>query len=154
MVHVGIKEFLDKEGALSTKFGCKPKSTLVEGARIKFNGGSIFLNDGIVKLHQLEQMEKIERIAEKDFDLSSFVSQHARSAYIASASHLDVTSAFAVCYLVVYGDTDAVKLFSKFVEISKKNRKLCLSFVQVETVFLRLSFFVNTSVASNADMPS
>lgn len=119
-LHFGNSAFLAKKEKFSLKFPSKPRINLVDGHCIKFNGGTIPPNNAIVKLHQTDHVKTLQKIETNNLNQSSYISQRARRAYIASKSSLNLTFAFAVSSQVTTANIEVAKRLNKFIDTTKK----------------------------------
>lgn len=131
-LNFGNKTFIDKEEKSSRKFLCKPKIVLEDGKSMRFNGATISLADNVVTLNQPDHIAKLQKVSEGSVDQSSFVSQRARGAYIASVCRPDLTFGFAVCSQVVKADKIAARRLNKAIDRAKSDEDLGLTFVQLD----------------------
>lgn len=100
---------------------------------MKFNGATISLADNIVTLNQPDHIVKPQKVAEYSIDQSTFVSQRARGAYIASICRLDLMFGFSVSSQVVQADKTPARRLKKAIVRAKCDDNLCLAFVPLDS---------------------
>lgn len=154
ILHMSNKSFFGQEEVVSKRFLSNPKNILNDGQKLKFKGGIISKVDRVVTLTQPQQIFKLEKISVFKVELSSFISQRTRGAYIASVCRPDLTFGFAVCSLVTNPDKIAATRLNKFIDIAKSTPEQGLSFVPLDADSVRLVVFADASFASNVDMTS
>lgn len=121
---------------------------------MKFNGSIIPCTATTTTIRQSNHINNIGTISIEKAEKSSFVSQRARGAYIASTCRPDLTFGFAVCSQVVNADKAAAQRLNKYIEIAENSPETGLNFVALDASSLRISVFAGASFASNADLSS
>lgn len=153
-----------------SKLLSKPREQLTQSHALKFNGGSITLQeDGSVLLTQERQCQNIQTVTIKSKDLKNargairkdvslkdqYVSQRARGAYVATVSQPEAAFDLSFAAQAVGPPTkEQIEQLNKRLQWQFDNSSRGLRFVKLDLDSLQLVTFTDASFANNKDLSS
>lgn len=143
---------MDMEQEMGKRFARKPVVQLQEGGSLEFNGSTIQLSQGIYSINQNFHTNHLSEIMESSpIDKTTFISQRARGAYIASVSRPYLTVGFAIlakCQDPTVQDNSALNKLIR----NAKMKIVRFNFSKLDTSTIRLAVFTYTSFTKNKDL--
>lgn len=127
---------------------------MCDGETLTFNGADISLRQNVYSLTQRDHINRFSTLAEERINMSEFVSERARGAYIAAVCRPDITFGFAQCSKVTQLNVSAVKVLNKMIETAQRSADYGLKFVPLDKKSVRLAAFSDASFATNQDLTS
>jgi hypothetical protein len=186
-IGIGNSDFLEKEARMSTTFDSKPRQIVAaQGDKqdykkqtvqyqvnkqerknvdqftssITFNGTRVeLISDGIYRMTQADQINKIQEIETKNltspqFVVERFVAERARAAYVASMCRPDIAFCIAAASQVTEPTLADVTALNAVLRKLKETAEKGLDFVPLNLERLHLAVFVDASFANNRDLTS
>jgi hypothetical protein len=149
-------------------FLAKEREKLTPTTPIKFNGGQIKLEDGVIVLTQERQCQNLKLVALKEINITSsrgevrqavtpkdqYVAQRARGAYIATVCQPEASFDLSFAAQVINPKEDDAKKLNKRLQWQIDNQSRGLRFVPLDKNSLKLVVFTNSSFANNKDNTS
>jgi len=149
-------------------FLAKEREKLTPTTPIKFNGGQIKLEDGVIILTQERQCQNLKLVALKEINITSsrgevrqavtpkdqYVAQRARGAYIATVCQPEASFDLSFAAQVVNPKEEDAKKLNKRLQWQIDNQSRGLRFVPLDKNSLKLVVFTDSSFANNKDNTS
>jgi hypothetical protein len=149
-------------------FLAKEREKLTPTTPIKFNGGQIKLEDGVIILTQERQCQNLKLVALKEINITSsrgevrqavtpkdqYIAQRARGAYIATVCQPEASFDLSFAAQVVNPKEEDAKKLNKRLQWQIDNQSRGLRFVPLDKNSLKLVVFTDSSFANNKDNTS